>query len=94
MIIIGEHVKEETKLYLCDGYGCDLAYPEVCYKNGGECIHTAYSEHSIKKKLGDIFPETIWRDHIHGELQIEDVDSAQVLKHFQKVLEHVLEVDQ
>ena len=86
-MITEEHVKEETKLYLCDGHGCNLEHPEVCYKNGGECIHTSDLEHSIKKKLGDVFPETIWHNPLHGELQIEEVNSAQVLEYFQGIVQ-------
>ncbi len=86
-MIIEEHVKKETRLYLCDGQGCVLKHPELCYKYGGECIHTADPEHSIKKKLGNIFPETIWRDPLSGGLYIEDVDSTQVLKHFQRIMQ-------
>ena len=84
-MIIEEHVKEETKLYLCDGHGCTLKYPEVCYKNGGECIHTADPEHSIKKKLGDNFPETMWHDLFHSGIQVEEVDSVRVLDYIQRI---------
>lgn len=84
-MLIEEPAKEEIKLYLCDGRGCSMKYPELCYKNGGECIHTIDPEHSIKKKLGDIFPETIWHNPLRGKLQIEEVDSARVLKYFQRI---------
>lgn len=84
-MLIEEPDKEEIKLYLCDGHGCSMKYPELCYKNGGECIHTVDPEHSIKKKLGDIFPETIWHNPLPGKLQNEEVDSARVLKYFQRI---------
>lgn len=83
--MIDEDITEEIKLYLCDGHGCALKYPELCFKNGGECIHTADPEHSIKKKLGDNFPETIWCNPYHDKLQIEEIDSTHVLEHFQGI---------
>ena len=82
-MIAEEHAKGKTKLYLCDGHGCTLKYPEDCYKNGGECVHTADPKHSIKKKLGNIFPETVWHSPLNGGLQIEEVNNAQILEYFQ-----------
>lgn len=76
-----EKCKEETKLYLCDGIACGPTYPELCYKVGGECAHTADPQHSVKKKLGDLFPETIWRSPSQANLHIEEVDGIRLLQY-------------
>lgn len=83
-MILEEQVKDVTKLYLCDGHGCNMKHPELCYKNGGQCIHTVNQEHSIKKKLGDNFPETIWLNLTNAKLMLEEVNSIHVIQHFKE----------
>lgn len=66
-----------TKLYICDGVkpDCDRTH---CYCNKGECTHTTDVRHSIKRRLKEEFPPTIFvklnlgRDHVEVEhLSIE-----------------------
>lgn len=83
-MILEEQVKDVVKLYLCDGHGCNMKHPEDCYKNGGECIHTPNQEHSIKKKLGDNFPETFWFYFDNGKLMLEEVNSISIIQHFRR----------
>lgn len=52
----------DKALYICDGNNFECPRT-ACYAKGGPCFHTANEEYSLKKKLGVMFPPTIF---VHG----------------------------
>lgn len=50
-----DRLKEEVRLYLCDGKACSEETKQVCFTQGGSCKHTSHKEHAV-----NFHKETQW----------------------------------